>query len=128
MVKFYAPWCGHCQKMVPEYQKLAQLTQDNDVIIGKVNAEEEKTLAEKFKVEGFPTIKLFVEGNAIDYKDTRTAQTMVQWMKEVMETQIKEISREELEKIKGQKNVFTYEGSDEGSKLLLKLLSIDSSD
>jgi thioredoxin-like negative regulator of GroEL len=56
------------------------------VIIGEVNAEEEKTLAEKFKVEGFPTIKLFVEGNAIDYKDTRTAETMVQWMKEVMET------------------------------------------
>lgn len=38
MVKFYAPWCGHCKTMIPEYEKLAQLVKDNGIIIGELDA------------------------------------------------------------------------------------------
>jgi thiol-disulfide isomerase/thioredoxin len=34
MVKFYAPWCGHCKNMAADYVKLAELVKDNDVVIG----------------------------------------------------------------------------------------------
>jgi thiol-disulfide isomerase/thioredoxin len=38
MVKFYAPWCGHCKTMAPEYVKLAELANDNDIVIAEIDA------------------------------------------------------------------------------------------
>lgn len=48
MIKFYAPWCGHCKTMIPEYQNLAQLLKDNDVVVAEVDATALTTVAEKF--------------------------------------------------------------------------------
>jgi thiol-disulfide isomerase/thioredoxin len=42
MVKFYAPWCGHCKNMIPDYIKLAELVKDNGVVIGELDATVEK--------------------------------------------------------------------------------------
>lgn len=38
MVKFYAPWCGHCKNMAQDYIKLAELTKDNDIVIAEIDA------------------------------------------------------------------------------------------
>ena len=62
MVKFYAPWCGHCKTMIPEYEKLAELTKDEGVVIVEVDATVESELAELYKVEGFPSMKFFIGG------------------------------------------------------------------
>lgn len=49
-VKFYAPWCGHCKSMAPDYSKLAKEMKesDNGIPIAKVDATVEKELAEKY--------------------------------------------------------------------------------
>lgn len=49
-VKFYAPWCGHCKSMAPDYSKLGERmkTEEEGVPIAKVDATVEKELAEKF--------------------------------------------------------------------------------
>ena len=40
MVKFYAPWCGHCKKLAPIYVNVANTIQNGKVKIAKVDCTE----------------------------------------------------------------------------------------
>ncbi|KAK4385860.1 protein disulfide isomerase-like 1-4 [Sesamum angolense] len=72
MVEFYAPWCGHCQALAPEYAAAAEELKDEAVVLAKVDATEEAELSQKFDVQGFPTIYFFVDGVHKPYPGQRT--------------------------------------------------------
>jgi len=56
LVEFYAPWCGHCQNLVPIYEELGKhYLSDPNIVIAKIDATANK-IPPKFKVNGFPTI------------------------------------------------------------------------
>jgi len=62
IIEFYAPWCGHCKKLTPEWEGAAtQLAKDEvkGIKLGAVDADEHKELGQQFDVSGFPTIKIF---------------------------------------------------------------------
>ena len=83
LVEFYAPWCGHCKNLAPEYEKAASAyAKHDDVIIAKVDATEEKELASRFGVSGYPTLKWFAKGSttASDYGGGRTEETIITWV------------------------------------------------
>ena len=64
-VMFYAPWCGHCKRMKPEFEKAASILEENDppVNLVKVDCTESgKDTCGKFGVSGYPTLKIFRGG------------------------------------------------------------------
>jgi protein disulfide-isomerase A1 len=81
LVEFYAPWCGHCKKLVPEYisaaEKLAKKSPPQ--YVAKVDVTENKELGERFEIKGFPTLKWFVNGVPSEYTGGRTAAEIVNW-------------------------------------------------
>ncbi|KAJ4910971.1 Protein disulfide isomerase-like 1-4 [Raphanus sativus] len=81
MVEFYAPWCGYCQSLAPEYAAAATELKGNGVVLAKIDATEENELAHQYSVQGFPTILFFVDGEHKPYTGGRTKETIVTWVK-----------------------------------------------
>ncbi|KAJ6817041.1 protein disulfide isomerase-like 1-4 [Iris pallida] len=106
MVEFYAPWCGHCQALAPEYAAAATELKE-DVALAKVDATDENDLAEKYDVQGFPTIIFFIDGVHIPYPAGRTKDAIVDWIKKKIQPAVQNITTaEEAEKILMSENKF----------------------
>ncbi|BBN10896.1 protein disulfide-isomerase A1 [Marchantia polymorpha subsp. ruderalis] len=80
MVEFYAPWCGHCQALAPEYAEAATLLKDV-AVLAKVDATLEDDLAQKFDIEGYPTLIFFIDGVQKPYSGQRQRDAIVEWVK-----------------------------------------------
>ncbi|EDS42910.1 disulfide isomerase [Culex quinquefasciatus] len=88
LVMFYAPWCGHCKKLKPEYAKAAELVRGEDppIALAKVDCTEGgKETCNKFSVSGYPTLKIFKNGEVSqEYSGPREASGIAKYMKSIV--------------------------------------------
>lgn len=84
LVKFYAPWCGHCKTLVPHYEEAAErLSSNPNIVIANVDSTVNEVA--DVDIQGFPTLKFWGKDKSqppIDYNGARTADGIIEWLKE----------------------------------------------
>ena len=63
LVDFWAPWCTYCRRIGPAYEKVAE--QYSDIVVGKINIDEQPQIAQAEQIEVIPTLVLYQGGKAI---------------------------------------------------------------
>jgi thioredoxin 1 len=84
LVDFWATWCGPCRMLGPIIDELAAELDGGDIKIGKVNVDEEQSLAQQFGIMSIPTIIIFNNGAAVE---------------QMVGVQTKEVLKEKLQKL-----------------------------
>jgi len=76
LIKFFAPWCGHCKRLAPTWIELAGKAEKFNV--GEVDCTAQKDLCNRFNVHGYPTIKFIANGGKAE--DVRVPRTVEAYM------------------------------------------------
>ncbi|EEP77373.1 conserved hypothetical protein [Uncinocarpus reesii 1704] len=83
-VKFYAPWCSHCQALAPIWSQMAKDLKGK-LNIGEVNCEVEKRLCKDARVNLYPTMYFFRGGERVEYEGLRGLGDLVNYAKKAVD-------------------------------------------
>ena len=82
LVDFWAPWCSPCKQIGPILEEISD-EMSNEVVIAKLNIDEEVNTGTKFGIRGIPTMLLFKSGELKATKvGATTKSNIVSWIKE----------------------------------------------
>ena len=82
VVDFWAPWCGPCQMMGPEFSKASNLAAGEAIFV-KVNTESQPGIASRFAVKGIPAFALLENGKVIrQLTGARMAAQLLEWIRQ----------------------------------------------
>lgn len=85
LIMFYAPWCGHCKKAMPDFESAATAV-DKEVSFGRVDCTAEQSVCSDYGVQGYPTIKFFGGGKVEDYNGSRNRSDFISFAESQRET------------------------------------------
>jgi protein disulfide-isomerase len=83
-IKFYAPWCHHCQAMAASWQQMAKEMRGR-LNIGEVNCDKESRLCKDVRLRGYPTILFFKGGERVEYNGLRGLGDFVQYAEKALD-------------------------------------------
>ncbi|XP_076686826.1 thioredoxin domain-containing protein pretaporter [Andrena cerasifolii] len=91
-VMFYAPWCGHCQRLEPTWEQLAELSneEDNNIKVAKVDCTTDSSLCTEHDVTGYPTLKFFKAGESkgTKFRGTRDLPSLLSFLNDQLGTNL----------------------------------------
>ncbi|KAL5614703.1 hypothetical protein BROUX41_004798 [Berkeleyomyces rouxiae] len=106
LAKFFAPWCGHCKALAPEYEIAASALKDKNIKLAKIDCTEEANLCSSFGVEGYPTLKVFRGADDVTpYTQARKAPAIQSYMIKRSLPAVSELTPESLEEFKDTESV-----------------------
>lgn len=85
LVDFWAPWCGYCRRIGPAFEKIAE-GYGQQLVVAKVNIDEEAQLAQEQQIEVIPTLVLYRNGEAISSIVAPESKAMIdQFIRQALE-------------------------------------------
>ena len=85
LVDFWAPWCGYCRRIGPAFEKIAE-EYGQQLVVAKVNIDEEAQLAQEQQIEVIPTLVLYRNGEAISSIVAPESKAMIdQFIRQALE-------------------------------------------
>jgi thioredoxin 2 len=86
LVDFWAPWCGPCRAMAPQFERAAQQLEPR-VRLAKVNTDEQQALARRHNIRGIPTMILFHHGREVARQSgTMDSNRIERWVSQALST------------------------------------------
>jgi protein disulfide-isomerase A1 len=89
LIEFFAPWCGHCKQLLPQFEKAAKHFAEKPpppANMGKLDCTtpDGQKVCEKFGIQGFPTIKFFNKGKHVeDYDGARKEDALIAYIEKM---------------------------------------------
>lgn len=81
-VKFFVPWCGHCARLAPLWESLAEKAESANVKIAEVDCSKQGKLCDAQGLNGYPSMVLYKGGRKVEeYSGKRTVNDMLEYVK-----------------------------------------------
>ncbi|KAI9902952.1 hypothetical protein N3K66_002304 [Trichothecium roseum] len=101
LAEFFAPWCGHCKALAPEYEEAATSLKEKDIKLAKIDCTEEADLCKSYGVEGYPTLKVFRGLDTVSpYTGQRKAAAITSYMVKQSLPAVSVLTKDTLEDFK----------------------------
>lgn len=80
LVEFFAPWCGHCKALAPNYEEAASALKDKNIVLASVDCVDQADLCQSNNVQGYPTLKVYKNSEPKEYHGPRQAEGIISYM------------------------------------------------